>query len=84
MKENTKTSNKWTKEMVEIIIKNKDRLKIAQFMVLFIDQLITQTKQETATKLRRIIAGIPITKGLADGGKIRKKLTGLVNSLEEK
>jgi hypothetical protein len=39
---------------------------------------------QIAPRLRRIIASIPITKGLADGSKIRQELTKLVKDLEYK
>ena len=39
---------------------------------------------EIETKLRRVIAGIPLTKGLADGMKIRKQLRDIIFTIRSR
>jgi len=41
-------------------------------------EALRRNNEEWKTELRKIIPNIPITKGLADGGQIRKQLSELL------
>lgn len=55
--------------------------KVKDFIQSEIDKARSEERSTFITRLRRIIPDIPITKGLADGMKIRNKLNALISEL---